>query len=654
MPNTQKITEAFLGARLDPFSQQTRKHVTLVAFLAWVGLGADGLSSSCYGPEEAFLALGGHTYLALYMAIATAATVFIIAVAYNQVIELFPTGGGGYKVATKLIGPYTGLVSGAALIVDYMLTIAISIASGVDAVFSLLPVAAQAFKLVTEIGLVLLLLLLNLRGMQESIKILLPIFLGFFGAHVLLIVYGVLFHAEALPALISDTLAQTHKMSQQMGWVFLASLFLRAYSLGGGTYTGIEAVSNNVQSLAEPRVKTGKWTMFYMAVSLSFTAGGIILLYLLWHVQPVQGQTLNAVTFRAIIESLGLHNAPLENGALWLVLALEGGLLFVAANTGFLGGPAVLANMASDSWVPHQYRYLSTRLVTQRGILLMGLCALAILVLTGGAVVVLVVLYSINVFLTFSLSLLGLCRYWWRHRADDKRWPHRLALSALGLMVTSGILAVTLTEKFTEGGWMTILITGVVIGFCLINHGHYLSIRRKINAADEALSWSDYPEVANPPGIDPTQHTAVFMVGSSRSGGVHALQWVRREFPDQFRNFVFINVRTVDAQCYGGSQSLDQMRQKATAALDYFVNFCHHEKVPSKAYLAFGTDPIEELIKLSERVKQDFPNSIFFTSKLIFERDNWYIRQLHSEAALTLLRQLHLRNLPMVILPMRL
>jgi len=651
MPNSQKITEAFLGARLDPFSQQTRKHVTLVAFLAWVGLGADGLSSSCYGPEEAFLALGGHTYLALYMAIATAATVFIIAVAYNQVIELFPTGGGGYKVATKLIGPYTGLVSGAALIVDYMLTIAISIASGVDAVFSLLPVAAQAFKLVTEIGLVLLLLFLNLRGMQESIKILLPIFLGFFGAHVLLIVYGVLFHAEALPALISDTLAQTHKMSQQMGWVFLASLFLRAYSLGGGTYTGIEAVSNNVQSLAEPRVKTGKWTMFYMAVSLSFTAGGIILLYLLWHVQPVQGQTLNAVTFRAIIESLGLHNAPLENGALWLVLALEGGLLFVAANTGFLGGPAVLANMASDSWVPHQYRYLSTRLVTQRGILLMGLCALAILVLTGGAVVVLVVLYSINVFLTFSLSLLGLCRYWWRHRADDKRWPHRLALSALGLMVTSGILAVTLTEKFTEGGWMTILITGVVIGFCLINHAHYLSIRRKINAADEALSWSDYPEVANPPGIDPTQHTAVFMVGSSRSGGVHALQWVRREFPDQFRNFVFINVRTVDAQCYGGSQSLDQMRQKATAALDYFVNFCHHEKVPSKAYLAFGTDPIEELIKLSERVKQDFPNSIFFTSKLIFERDNWYIRQLHSEAALTLLRQLHLRNLPMVILP---
>jgi hypothetical protein len=409
-----------------------------------------------------------------------------------------------------------------------------------------------------------------------------------------------------------------------------------------------------VQSLVEPRVKTGKWTMFYMAVSLSFTAGGIILLYLLWHVQPVQGQTLNAVTFRAIIESVGLHNPALEGGALWLVLALEGGLLFVAANTGFLGGPAVLANMASDSWVPHQYRYLSTRLVTQRGILLMGACALGILALTGGAVAVLVVLYSINVFLTFSLSLLGLCIYWWRHRGDDKRWPHRLALSLLGLTVTFGILLVTLAEKFTEGGWMTILITGVVIVFCLLNHAHYLVIRRKIHAADQALSWIEYPDAVNPPQIDSTQHTAVFAVGSSRSGGVYALQWVRQEFPNHFQNFVFMNARAVDAQSYGGSQNLEQVRQKATAALNYFVNFCHHEGLPAKAYLAFGTDPIEELISLAERVHQDFPNSIFFTSKLIFERDNWYIRQLHSEAALTMLRQLHLRNLPMVILPMKL
>ena len=648
------ISAALLGAPLDPFSNRTRQHIALVAFLAWIGLGADGLSSSCYGPEEAFLALGEHTHLALYMAAATALTVFVIAVGYNQVIELFPSGGGGYKVATNLIGPYTGLVSGAALIVDYMLTIAISVASGADAVFSLLPIAAQSLKLWSELGLVLLLLYLNLRGMRESIKVLLPIFLGFFVTHVVLILYGIAMQAGNLPELVPETVQETGTLTQEMGWVFAISLFLRAYSLGGGTYTGIEAVSNNVQSLAEPRVTTGKWTMFYMALSLSFTAGGIILLYLLWHVAPVEGQTLNAVTFRAILASTGWESPVVQDGLLWVVLALEGGLLLVAANTGFLGGPAVLANMAADSWVPHQYRYLSTRLVTQKGIQLMGLAAFGILVVTGGRVALLVVLYSINVFLTFSLSLLGLCIYWWRARRDDRRWPHRIALSFLGLLVTGSILLVTLVEKFAEGGWMTVVITGVVIAFCLLNHAHYALVRRKIRAADEALGWIAYPEVPDPPPLDPHGHTAVFVVGSSRSGGVYALEWVRREFPGEFRNCIFMNVRTVDAHIYGGGENLERIEQQAAEVLAYFVAYCHHHGLAAKGYLAFGTDPIEELTNLAEKIYREFPHSIFFTSKLIFERDNWYIRQLHSEAALTMLRRLHLRNMPMVILPMKL
>src|SRR3989440_795736 len=214
MPTTKQISEAFLGTALDPFSKKTRQHIALVAFLAWVGLGADGLSSSCYGPEEAFRALGEHKHFGLYLALATAITVFVIAVGYNQVIELFPSGGGGYKVATNLIGPYTGLVSGAALIVDYMLTIAISVASGADAVFSLLPIAAQSLKLWTELALVLLLIYLNLRGMRESINILLPIFLGFFVTHVVLILYGIATQAENLPALIPETVQETGTLTR--------------------------------------------------------------------------------------------------------------------------------------------------------------------------------------------------------------------------------------------------------------------------------------------------------------------------------------------------------------------------------------------------------------------------------------------------------
>src|SRR5437870_5826181 len=171
MSGLANLRQRLFGKPLDPLDTKARRHIALVAFFAWVGLGADGISSSCYGPEEAFLALGANSDLGLYLALATAVTVFIIALAYNQVIELFPTGGGGYRVTTSLLGPYAGLVAGAALIVDYVLTIAISVASGIDQLFSLLPHPEQAvpYKLWVEIPIVLGLIVLNLRGMKESI-----------------------------------------------------------------------------------------------------------------------------------------------------------------------------------------------------------------------------------------------------------------------------------------------------------------------------------------------------------------------------------------------------------------------------------------------------------------------------------------------------
>jgi amino acid transporter len=641
-----------IGAPLDPLSEETRRNIALVAFFAWVGLGADGISSSCYGPEESFRALGEHTGLGLYLALATAATVFLIAIAYNQVIELFPTGGGGYRVATKLIGPYAGVTSGAALVLDYVLTIAISVASGVDALFSLLPLAFQEYKLPAEIGLIILLIVLNLRGMKEVIKVLLPIFLGFVITHAFLIIYGLGAHADQLPQLIPATIEETRSLSGHIGWAHVAALMLLAYSQGGGTYTGLEAVSNNVNVLAEPRVKTGKITMLYMALSLAFTAGGIILLYLLWDAKPVEGQTLNAVAFGAIIESLG-WDPWVNRTALWTVLALEGGLLFVAANTGFLGGPAVLSNMAADSWVPHKFRYLSTRLVTENGILVMGLAALGILIWTRGSVSLLIVLYSVSVFLTFAISLFGLCIYWWRHRGEQGKWIVRLALSATGFVVCSVILAMLLVEKFTEGGWLTALIIIAIIGICLTIRNHYNWAREQIRKVDEIFANQPFGSIVNAPKPDPSLSTAVFLVGSSRGGGLHALLWVQRMFPDHFRNFIFLNVRTVDSHSYGGSEDMKMTKMEANVALTYFVNFCNSKGWAAKSYLAFGTDPIDEVTRLADQVHEEFPNCIFFASKLIFEQENWLIRLLHNQAALAIQRRLHLHGLQMVILPMK-
>ena len=651
----EKVRKILIGSRRDPLNPDTRGHIVLVAFLAWIGLGADGLSSSCYGPEEAFLALGHHTHLGLYLALVTAITVFIISVAYNQVIELFPSGGGGYKVATQLIGPYAGLISGSALIVDYMLTISISIASGIDAMFSLFPASMLHFKLASEIFVLFVLILLNLRGMKESIQILMPIFLGFFLTHAFLISYGIWTHSERLATLIPETLGETTDMSRNLGWVFIASLFLRAYSLGGGTYTGIEAVSNNVNMLAEPRVKTGKWTMFYMASSLSFTAAGIILLYLIWHVKPVEGQTLNAVAFQAIFSHLDFGTPFAQHAELAIVMALEAGLLLVAANTGFLGGPMVMANMAADSWVPRQFGQLSSRLVTQNGILMMGIAAFFILLWTKGEVSLLVVLYSINVFLTFSMSIFGLCLHWWRNRRGDKKWLPRFLLSLVGLCVTSSILVVTTVEKFMEGGWMTILITLLVIAVFLLIHRHYEETRVQLRKVDELYSGQKALEPeAPPPQLDPSLPTAVFLSGKNRGLGMHALLWVLRMFPGHFKNFIFVAVGEVDLQSYDGEGALRTLKYKIENSQRFYVNFCHQHGLAATAFEAYGTDPLEELFHLTEKIMKDYPLSICFASKLIFVHDNIFTRWLHNQTAVAMQRRLHLQGQQMVILPMKL
>lgn len=642
------------GAPLDPLDPATRQHVALIAFFAWVGLGADGLSSSCYGPEEAYLALGTHTHFGLYLAAAIAITVFIISLAYNQVIELFPNGGGGYKVATHLLGPHAGLVSGAALIVDYVLTIAISIASGADAMFSLLPLNMHTFKIPFEIAAIVLLVALNLRGMKEAIKFLLPIFIGFVVVHVFLICYGIYAHADRLPALMPDTLAETSLLARETSWIFVASTILLAYSQGGGTYTGLEAVSNNVNTLAEPRVATGKWTMFYMATSLAFTAGGIMLLYLLWNAAHSPGQTLNAVVFKSIIDHFGLGSAVINNGALIGVLVLEAGLLFVAANTGFLGGPAVLSNMAADSWVPRQFRQLSSRLVTQNGVMLMGGAALGVLLWSHGNVSLLVVLYSINVFLTFSISLFGLCVYWIKNRRNARKWLWRLVLSATGLTVTSAILLILVWEKFGTGGWVTILITGLVIAVCVTIRWHYQDTREQLRRIDRLFSGQPVVhDTENPPQLDPQKPTAVFFVGKNRGVSMHALLWVQRLFPEHFKNFIFLSVGEVDAQSYDGQGALRTLRYEIENSLRYYVNFCHSHGLAAKSYLAFGTDPVEELIKLSDEVYREFPNSVCFASKLIFANESFFTRWLHNQTALAIQQRLHIMGQQMVILPMK-
>ena len=601
-----KIRDFLFGSPHNPFDKETKRHISLIAFLAWVGLGADGISSACYGPEEAFLALGNYKHLAIYLAIATAFTVFVISYAYTNVTELFPNGGGGYRVATRLLGKHVGLISGSALIVDYVLTIAISIASGMDAVFSFFPVEWHEFKLSVAIFLVLLLAFLNMRGMKESVKFLLPIFLGFMITHIFLIIYGIAMHKSGLPQLFPSAANESKEMMEIGGWVFFVSVFLKAFSVGGGTYTGLEAVSNNVHTLSEPKIRTAKITMFLLAISLAFMAAGIIVLYLLWDVAKDPNLTLNASVFYNITQDWVIGDFHLGVVIVPIVLIFEAGLLLVAANSGFLAGPTVIANMATDEWMPKSFSALSSRLVTKNGIIFMAVSAILTLIITGGSVGILVVLYSINVFITFSLSLLGLVIYWSRNRRSKSKWKSKLFVSLIGFIVCFSILIITIFEKFYEGGWVTLLITSIFVIIGLLIHNMYKKFRTHLSQIES--QFFSYECVANQgvddDAIDRNAPTAAIIVDQNFGSGMNSLIEIKKLFPGMFKNFIFVTVGEFDSNNFREERRWREMRRKTKSVLMKYRNYCNASGSHVRAYVGYGTDSIEKLNQLTDRVRK--------------------------------------------------
>jgi amino acid transporter len=650
------FTHLLIGPARDVRDPQIFHSLSLVAFLAWVGLGSDGLSSSCYGPEEAFLALGPHKYLAIFLAMLMALTVFIISASYSQTIDEFPTGGGGYLVATKLLGSRAGLVSGSALVIDYVLTISISIASGADAIFSFLPVTWLYLKFWTCIAVVLLLIAMNLRGVKESVLALLPIFIAFVVTHVWLITYALIEKAPVLPHMTRVAMGEAHSSFHTLGFVAMAIIFLRAYSLGGGTYTGIEAVSNGLPILREPRTVTGKRTMMYMALSLAFTAGGILVGYMIYDVGPVHGQTLNAVLFQRMAGNWHLGRLAIGTPIITFTLLTEGALLFVAAQTGFVDGPRVLATMAGDRWLPRRFANLSARLVTQDGVLAMGLAAGVILVGTHASVDLLVVLYAINVFITFTLSQLGMTVHWWKARASEPRWLHKLTINGVGCAFTGLILVLTVTLKFYDGGWVTVGMTGGMVAICYAVRRHYERVRKAIEQLEVDILPEIFAADEKPPSErDPSAPTAVILVSGFNGLGLATLTTIQRLFGTQFRNVVFVGVAEVDSGQLKGPEEVKRLEQQVADDLVEYCRFAADLGFYPELRAGIGPDVSEELHRLCLGVAREFPHAVFFAGKLVFtdELDGFISRFLHNHTALELQNRLQSQGLSLVILPVR-
>jgi Amino acid permease len=657
-----RITRVIIGAPKDPRDPGAFHKISLIAILAWVGLGADGLSSSAYGPAEAFKALGDHVGLAVFLALAMAVTVAVISSSEIRIIEQFPAGGGGYAVASKFLGEPVGVLAGSALLIDYVLTITISLASGAETICSFLPEPWDDWKLAYALIGLGLLLVLNLRGVKESVTAIAPVFGLFLVTHALM--FGAIIFGH-----IGDFADETRQVRENLGrsvstlgmWGVL-HLFARAYALGGGTYTGIEAVSNSVGLMRPPRV-----------------ASAIILGYLLLDAKPEPGKTMNAVLFDRVAGSWRIGGFAIGEVFVIITLISEAALLLIAAQAGFIAGPRVMANLASDSWFPHRFSALSDRLTMRNGVVLMGAAAAAALLHSwwstrghehgtdadgGHATMVstLVIMYAINVFVTFSLANVGMSRFWIKQRHRQPKWKRRLAVHLVAAALCGLILVVTIYEKFLEGAWVTVVVTLALTLLCFGIKRHYGLVVRAIRRLDQELPGPEDLTPAPDPivvpmslgEIDKKKPVAILFVGGYGGLGRHALLTCLRMFPGHFKGVVFMSVAVVDTGAFKGEDEVEALIERTKDSLDAYVRFAASLGLPATSAFAVGTEVPDEAVRLGTQAIKDYPRGLVVAGQLVFDADTLWTHMLHNETAFLIQRRLQHIGVPMIVVPVKL
>ncbi len=452
-------------------------------------LSSDALSSVAYGPEAMLvvLALAGSAELKVSLPIAGAVIVLMIAVGlgYRQVIRAYPQGGGSYRVASENLGSLAGLLAGAGLILDYILTVTVSIAAGVAAVTSAVPSLASE---TVPIGLAVILILVlgNLRGVRAAGAVFAgPTYL-FVVAIALIVVVGLI---KAAGHGFAATPPPPVPATEGLGVL----LVLRAFSSGATAMTGIEAISNSVPAFEPPAARNAERTLSVMVVLLVAMFAGIVLLAHLYGVVPGGGQTVLSQ----------LAHDTVGNGLLYVyVQAATALILLLAANTAFNGFPRLLFFMACDSYVPRTFLRMGDRLAFSHGII--ALAAVAAIVFAGfrGEVDALIPLYAVGVFLAFTLAQSGMVVHWRRHR--DRHWRKSAVTNAVGAVLSALVLLVTAVTKFIHGAWLVILLIPLIVWACRRIHAHYAQAHAAlIPSAEHPYGGSASLDAVEEPSPDP-------------------------------------------------------------------------------------------------------------------------------------------------------
>lgn len=474
---------------------------------------SDNLSSSAYATEEilkvAVPAVGGAAFsLVMPITFAMLGVLAILLVSYRQTIKAYPSAGGAYVVTKDNFGIVPAQLAGAALLTDYVLTVAVSIAAGVAAITSALPVA-HPYRVELAVGFIWLVAWGNLRGVRESGRLFMVPTYFFVAMMGLLLGVGItrVLTGDLQPLHVPDEVASTTGI---VGWF----LVLHAFASGGAAVTGVEAVSNGVPAFRPPEWRNARTTLMWMGVLLGAMFLGLSFLAVRLQALPTENATLNSVIARAVFDGGGMGHA-----LFLMVQAATMAILILAANTSFADFPRLANFQATDSFLPRRLRLRGHRLVFSKGIVMLAAAATGLVILFEADVHRLIPLYAVGVFTSFTLSQAGMAR---RHvRRKERGWAWGAAINGLGAAVTAVVTVVIATTKFAEGAWaILVLLPLIVVGLVRTNR-HY---RR----GDDLLELRGI--VGN--GSGPRRLHAVIPIDSLDPATVHALQYARTIRPD--------------------------------------------------------------------------------------------------------------------------
>ena len=510
------LKKALLGAPL-PTSAHAEERLSNAEALAI--LSSDALSSVAYATQEIVLVLGaaGAAGLANTLPITglIIALMVIVAISYRQTIKAYPLGGGSYRVSHENLGPLTGLVAGASLSIDYVLTVSVSTAAGISALTSYLP-QLEPYRIGLCLLAVVMLTVANLRGVRSSAQLLsLPTFV-FMVVVFLLVIGGLVKAAQGDLQVLSESqqnllLAhEHHKPLAQMGTALTPVLLMRAFSSGCAALTGIEAISDSVLAFRPTEWRNARRVLTVMVVVLALMFGGISLLaHQVGTVYQEHGPTL--------LYQLG--QAVFGNGPLLLILQLATLLiLLLAANTAYADFPRLANFLAQDGYLPRQLTSLGDRLVFSNGILALSGFSGLLLIAFNGSVTRLIPLYAVGVFLSFTLSQAGMVVHWWKDKGAG--WLGKAAVNGFGATVTAVVTLVLLYSKFLQGAWLVVLTIPLLVTLFLTIKGHYRQVANRLRlAADKKLSLPPAPAQGGAP--------VVVLVGQLHRGSFEAVRYAR-------------------------------------------------------------------------------------------------------------------------------